>query len=66
MTMFGMPPDDPEGLMPGIDGSIGFGDQGDSLADADVPPVDEVDETDESFASEAVRDPSPPTDDRLM
>lgn len=58
MTMFGMPPDDPEGLMPGVDGNLGFGDQGDSLADAGVTPVDEVDETDESFASEAVRDPS--------
>ena len=31
MTIFGMPPDDPEGLRPGADdGVLGFGDQGDS------------------------------------
>lgn len=40
MTIFGMPPEDPEGLRPGVDdGVLGFGDQGDSVADADAAQV---------------------------
>lgn len=62
MTMFGMPPDDPEGLLPGVDGSIGFGDQGDNLADNHDPRAATVEETDESLATDAVQNPAPPTD----
>ena len=59
MTIFGMPPSDPEGLRPGVDdGVLGFGDQGDSLADSESDPAELMDDTDESVAPEAVRDPS--------
>ena len=59
MTIFGMPPDDPEGLRPGADdGVLGFGDQGDSLADSEANPAELIDDDDDSVAPEAVRDPS--------
>lgn len=63
MTMFGMPPDDPEGLMRGVDGTVGFGDQGDSLADSEDSSSEMLGDADESIASEAVRDPAPADDD---
>ena len=44
MTMFGMPPADPEGLIPGVDGSIGFGDQGEDLADGDEAETETLDD----------------------
>lgn len=58
MTIFGMPPADPEGLRPGVDDEVlGFGDQGDSLADSD-DAAETIEEPEESAAAEAVRDPS--------
>jgi len=59
MTIFGMPPADPSGLRAGVDEDpLGFGDQGDSLADSESDPAELVEDTDESIAPEAVRDPS--------
>ena len=53
MTMFGMPPADPEGLRPGVDEPIGVGEEDESVVDYDV-------ETE--VPDDPEEEPSPPRD----